>query len=70
MERNIPSVNSAVALFGIDREVPVYRPLAGILEGVLQNAASLALRHHLGAVGEKQRDTDTREVVNKQQEKK
>ncbi len=63
--------NSDVVLFGgIDREVPIYRPIQDIADGALQKVALWAWWDHLSVVGEKQRchTDDTWEVTDKQQE--
>ncbi len=65
MKWKSPSNNDVVAFGGIDREVPIYRPIPEIVEGALQK---VALEREV--VGEKQRShiDDTREVIDKQQE--
>ncbi len=41
-EEEVPSNNDVVAFRGIDREIPIYRPIPGIVEGSLQKVALLA----------------------------
>ncbi len=64
------SSSYVVAFSGIDREVPIYRPIPDIVEAALQKVALWAWWDHLDVIGEKQRQhiDDTREVADKQQE--